>query len=36
VALLVASAAGQLFPVYPTWDEGTNTELSIDYLISHS
>jgi hypothetical protein len=36
VCLLVASAAAQMFPVWPSWDRGANTELSIDYIVSHS
>jgi hypothetical protein len=35
VALLIASAAAQLFPLWPTWDEGADTDISIDYVLSH-
>lgn len=36
VAVLVVSAAVQLFPVWPTWDPGANTNFSLDVVAART
>jgi hypothetical protein len=33
VAALVISAGAQLFPIYPTWDAGADTNISVEHIL---